>query len=717
MTRPARRCMAAALAPAAVGLAAAPADAQPAPPSLSGTRPNVVFVLMDDVHYNALGATANGSPFVHAPHLRRLADEGRTFGNTYCTTPMCTPGRASFLSGTYAQTHRATGNSPGPGDKHQRDLVTYNLYLQTAGYETAHFGKWHFGGGSKTDDVRPFYDHWVGIDGTKQAQAEPILNINGQIVNDYANSPGKDWVVDVLSDEAAQFIRNPGSSYRNNNQPFVVTIAHQAVHNPQASPDEFKDLYSGPDVDLAPSAKASYSDNGQSYQIHDEKPVFTDPGNHFAETPVTPAPTPGSTGTSTGKIGAMMKMLTHADQAFGRVIDALEDTGQMDNTLIVFSSDNGYFWGEHGLTDKRWAYEEAVRLPLFMYWKDRIQAGTTDAYALNIDFGPTLVDLAGLDKPLTMEGQSLVPILENTATSVRDGFLTEYFLNAQADVPTWRAVREGDLKYIRYFATDDATPGGHVQDYDELYDLSVDPFEMNNLIDEPAYAAQIHQLKQSMQERLAEIARPTESGAGVLAVISDDRDHMVLTSGTTGGGDDVLRVGNDRNAMFAFELPSLEPDQIVAGATVTIDLLGGNGLNPGDHADLWAVEISASNTVNEYLAADDRPTGLKLQDNILGHEALPGAIRSDSLASELLAEMIRQFYEDQPNYNGGQFLFVRLNPDDTFGGFWEVGSADFEQDNGIILDPSTLVLQIVPEPATLALIALAGPALLRRRRH
>jgi len=709
------RRAAAALATATAGLAGSPANAQPPAPSLSGSRPNVVFLMIDDLPAQALTATGNGSPFVHAPHLRQLTSHGLTFNAAYATTPLCTPGRASFLSGTYAQTHGATGNSPGPGDKHQRDMETYNLYLQQAGYSTAHFGKWHFGGGSKTDDVRPFYDHWVGIDGTQQAQAEPVLNINGQMVNDYADSPGKDWVVDVLSDEASKFIRNPGGSYRDAAEPFVVTIAHQAVHNPQASPDEFNSFYDGTEVDLAPSAKSSYSFNGQNYNIHEEKPVLTDPNNHFAETPVSPAPTPGSTGTSTGKVEAMMKMLSHADQAFGRVLDALEDTGQMDNTLIVFSSDNGYFWGEHGLTDKRWAYEESARLPLMMSWAGKIQPGTTNAKALNIDLGPTLVDLAGLGRPLTMEGQSLVPVLENADANVRDGFLTEYFLNAQADVPTWQAVHEGDLKYIRYFSTGDPTPGGHVSDYDELYDLSVDPFEMNNLIDNPAYATQLNQLKQSMQSRLAVIQRPTEPGAGVLAVISDDRDHMVLTSGTTGGGDDVLRVGNGSNAMFAFELPILEPDQIVAGATVTFDLLGGNGVIPGDHADLWAVEISSSNTVNEYLAANSSPVGLKLQDNIIGHDALPGAIRSDGLASERLAEMIRQFYADQPNYSGGQFLFVRLNPDDIFGGYWEVGSADFEQDNGIILDPSTLMLQIVPEPSTLGLIALAGPALLRRR--
>jgi N-acetylglucosamine-6-sulfatase len=189
-----------------------------------------------------------------------------------------------------------------------------------------------------------------------------------------------------------------------------------------------------------------------------------------------------------------LRCLASIDEGVGDLLKALEETKQLDNTLFVFTSDNGYFWGEHGgLGDKRWAYDESIRVPLLARYPKLIRPGTSiDGLALNIDIAPTMLELAGVAVPKEVQGRSLLPLCRGGATGWRTSFLCEYFQEpAYPQVPTWQAVRTERWKYIHY--PDDAG-------WDELYDLKADPHELKNLIRDPSGQTMLQELK-------AELAR------------------------------------------------------------------------------------------------------------------------------------------------------------------------------------------------------------------
>ncbi|MBX6315737.1 MAG: sulfatase-like hydrolase/transferase, partial [Isosphaeraceae bacterium] len=192
-----------------------------------------------------------------------------------------------------------------------------------------------------------------------------------------------------------------------------------------------------------------------------------------------------------------LRCLKSIDEGVGRIFQVLADQGQLDKTLLIFTSDNGYFWGEHGLGDKRWAYEESIRIPLLMRLPGLIKPGSTiEAMVLNIDIAPTLLDLAGASLPSTLQGRSLVPLLRGDKTDWRTSFLAEYFQEpGYPRTPTWQAIRTGRWKYIHY--TD-------LEGMDELYDLQADPHELKNRIADPATRETLETLKAELRERLEE---------------------------------------------------------------------------------------------------------------------------------------------------------------------------------------------------------------------
>jgi arylsulfatase A-like enzyme len=405
-------------------------------------RPNFLFILTDDLRYNALGCI--GHPFVKTPNIDRIAREGATFSNAFCTTPLCSPSRASFLTGRYVRSHGVLGNGDSNAISHQ--LITWPRLLHDSGYETCYAGKWHMG---EDDTPRPGFDRWVSFKGQGTFN-DPALNIDGNRIQTSG------YVTDILTGHAVEFLAKKRS------KPFVMYLAHKAVHNPVTPAERHKNLFANETILRAANAKDSL----------DGKPAL--------QRKVKGAPGPNTTGTSDEAIRNQLRCLTSVDEGIGTILKTLEDTGQLDNTFVVFTSDNGFFWGEHRLDNKRWAYEEALRIPMVMRYPKLIRPGSkVGRMVLNVDMAPTMLELAGLKPPADVHGRSILPLLNGTVKEWRTSFLSEYFKEPNYPlVPNWQAVRNEGWKYVHYT---------ELEGMDELYNIAADPGEMKNLIhDAPA---------------------------------------------------------------------------------------------------------------------------------------------------------------------------------------------------------------------------------------
>jgi N-acetylglucosamine-6-sulfatase len=424
-------------------------------------KPNIIFILVDDLRWDELDY-----PFVKAPHIARLAREGARFNNAFVTTPLCSPSRASFLTGQYAHRHGITDNTDRSPRSHE--LATFPRLLHDAGYETAFVGKWHMG---LDDRARPGMDYWVSVRGQGR-YLDPEFNVNGE------RKQIAGYFTDILNGFATGFLKKPRT------KPFLLYVSHKAVHpdltqnadgslsDPSAGKfipaERHKTLYAGATIPHRPNHGRAPTD----------KPALLRP---VANMP----PLGATTGTDDETIRNRLRMLASVDEGLGDILKTLEDQNQLDNTLIVFTSDEGYFYGEHGLSvERRLAYEESIRIPLFMRWPKQIKPGATiDQFALNVDVAPTLLDIAGATIPSTMDGRSLLPLLRGDAAVVRswrNSFLIEYWSDKvfpRVVSMGYQAVRTDRWKLIRYT---------ELKGMDELYDLQSDPFETNNLASDPS---------------------------------------------------------------------------------------------------------------------------------------------------------------------------------------------------------------------------------------
>ncbi len=427
-----------------LSLLAAPAAARSAP------RPNILFILIDDMRWDSFGAA--GHPFLQTPHLDRLAREGARFTNAFVTTPLCSPSRASFLTGQYVQTHGVVGNTPA-GAPISHKLETFPKLLRAAGYRTGYFGKWHMG---NDPSPRPGFDRWVSFRG-QGVYNNPVLNIDGK------DAPHPGYITDILTGHAAEFIEKSGAG------PWCACLAHKAIHGPFTPAERHKNLYATEPIPIAPSATDDLKDK---------------PALNFVK--------PGA-GSPDALIRNQLRCIAAIDEGVGRLLATLEKTGQLDNTLVVFTSDNGYFWREHSLGDKRWAFDESIRIPLLFRHPKLVKPGAKiPALVANIDIAPTFLDLAGAPIPAAVQGKSLLPVLRNPRARVRRELFCEYFREeAYPRTPSWRAIRTERYKYVHYPDLNGA---------DEFYDLKQDPGERRNRISDPK--------AKSFQARLAKPGVP-----------------------------------------------------------------------------------------------------------------------------------------------------------------------------------------------------------------
>ena len=455
---------------------AAAADA-PAP------APNLVVVLVDDMRWDDYRSA--GHPFIETPNIDRLAHEGARFTNAFATTPLCSPSRASLLTGQYAHTHGIVDNTLRPSHA----LPVFPLVLQRAGYRTGFFGKWHMG---NDDAPRPGFDRWVGMAGQGEV-IDPSFNIDG------SRARHSGYVTDLLTDEVLRFIAESKA------QPFLVYLAHKAVHpNIVQLNDGSMGTMTGQPAGFVPAARHRGRYAGKPMPRRPS--AFVPPADKPAlARRIGNLPLLGrATATTDAEIEGRLEMLLAVDESLGRILDALEKTGQLDRTVVIFTSDHGYFYGEHGLNEeRRLAYEESIRVPLLVRYPPRVRAGSQPSqFALGIDLAPTALELAGLPPSPAMEGHSLVPLLEGRVVPWRSAFLVEYYSDTvfpRIVNMGYRAVRTDRYKLIRYT---------ELNGMDELYDLQADPYELHNLIGtahaEPLYGELDAELRELRPDIAAE---------------------------------------------------------------------------------------------------------------------------------------------------------------------------------------------------------------------
>ncbi|MFN7926037.1 MAG: sulfatase-like hydrolase/transferase [Bryobacteraceae bacterium] len=412
-------------------------------------RPNIVCILVDDLRFDELACT--GHPFIQSPHCDRLAREGAAFTNAFATTPLCSPSRASFLTGQYAHTHGVVDNVARDALSHR--LVTWPRVLHDSGYATAFIGKWHMG---NDESPRPGFDRWVSFRGQGQC-VDPDLNIDGRVTKTSG------YVTDLLTDHAVEFLE------RKQANPFCLYLSHKAVHpNIQQGNDGSVNPASANDAESfipAPRHRELYAGARIPRRANYAKLPHGQPALERAVTNLDGI-TPDAT------ILNRARMLKAVDDSLGRILTTLENSRQLDDTLVIFTSDHGYFYGEHGLgPERRLAYEEAIRIPMLVRYPKLFRpASRPAAFTLSVDLAATALLLAGVSAPHPMHGTPL------HAPKRRDAVLVEYFSDTvfpNVRQMGYRAIRTDRWKYIRYEDQKGA---------DEIYDLRNDPFEITNLI-------------------------------------------------------------------------------------------------------------------------------------------------------------------------------------------------------------------------------------------
>ena len=435
-----------------------------------GSRPNVVFILTDDQRWDQLGC--EGHPFLKTPNLDRLAAEGARFANMFVTTSLCSPSRASFLSGLYAHSHGVVNNFT----DYPTDLPSFPRALQTAGYETAYIGKWHMG--EQSDERRPGFDYWVTHKGQGKYY-DTEFNINGR------REVKKGYYTHRVTDMALDWLR------QEHEKPFLLILGHKAPHTPFTPEEKYRHIYDDIPIEYPKTAFELEDKPDWVKQRIDTWHGIYGPLYGFREK--FPDRSPESVKHFADFVRSYTASIKSVDDSMGRLYETLKEVGQLDNTLIVFAGDNGMFLGEHGMTDKRTMHEPSIRVPLLVRYPKLIKPGTViEQMALNIDVAPSILDICGAPPLPKVHGLSFKPLLQGKTKNWRKSWYYEYNYEKQFPyTPNVRGVRTDRWKYVHY-PHGDGTPDRHMA---ELYDLKKDPGETNNLISDPAYRDTVNELK------------------------------------------------------------------------------------------------------------------------------------------------------------------------------------------------------------------------------
>ena len=454
-------------------------------------RPNILFVMTDDHTEREIGAY--GNPLIHTPHLDRLAATGTRFQNAFCTNALCAPARATVLTGAYSHVHGIYGNSEEADAVETLDpkVATFPELLHNAGYQTGLVGKYHI-----RQDPRGF-DYWCIHPGQGE-YFDPVFIENG------AQIQKQGYATDITADLALDYLER-----RDRTRPFCLVYQFKAPHRPFTPAPRHGDLY----AEIEIPKPASYDDDYATRRIAAEAADMRFDISLASDYDDLPADLDAA-----GRrewiyqryTRDRYRTITGVDENLGRVLDYLDDEGLADDTLVIYTSDHGYFIGEHGWYDKRFMYEPCLRIPLLARYPRRGKAGhVAEESIVNIDYAATILDLAGIAAPATVQGASFAPLLQGQSpTDWRRATYYAYYEDS------WRLHGRGDeamAEPYRYFTPHRIGPHRGVRtdryklieyygegDYWEFFDLREDPDELHNRYDDPQFAKRVAELKEEL---------------------------------------------------------------------------------------------------------------------------------------------------------------------------------------------------------------------------
>ena len=422
---------------------------------------NVVLILSDDHRYDFMGFHDGAPPFLETPNLDRMAREGAHLAQAFVTTSLCSPSRASILTGRYMHRHRVVDNQRAVPE----DTRFFPQTLQAAGVQTAFIGKWHMG--HDTDAPQPGFDYWASFRGQGD-YFEQQLNINGH------SRRFSGYNSDILTDLAEGWLAEPGRGQ----QPFFLYVSYKAPHYPFTPAPRHQGRYRDqkiPYPDTMGRTERNYRTQPRwvaerRYSIHGVDHMET---GQFDRDPVP----------DFDRLYATYCEAVHSlDENIGRLLAKLESSGLASSTLVLYLGDNGFHLGEHGFYDKRDAFETSIRIPMLAWAPGALTPGTrVESMVLNIDLAPTILAAMGVRslEPSTFDGQSFLPLLRGQSVPWRTHFVYEYQWEWNFPAtPTQFALRTERYKYIHYQG---------IWDIDSFHDLLTDPTERHNLLDVPSF--------------------------------------------------------------------------------------------------------------------------------------------------------------------------------------------------------------------------------------
>ncbi len=472
-----------------------------APGAAESTRPNILYIMSDDHAAHAI--SAYGSRINQTPNIDRLAKEGVRFDRVYATNSICTPSRATILTGKYSHMNgvpvfnRFDGSQP-----------TAAKYLQAAGYYTGMIGKWHLG-----SDPTGF-DYWKILPGQGVYHDPTFIDPEGRRVI-------KGYATDIIADLSIAFIKN-----RPKDKPFFLMCHNKAPHRPWDPDKAHATLYDDHDIPEPATLRDDYATRSDAAR---EATMTIVRDLNYRDLKISPQgglkgealekwnetkPDSVSVEVNGGKkvltgeellkwkyqryIKDYLRCVASIDDNVGRLLDFLDKEGLSENTVVIYTSDQGFFLGDHGWYDKRFMYQESVKMPFLVRWPGSIRPGTTqDAIALNVDFAPTFLDLAGLKMPPDMQGRSLVPLMRGQQPADwRTSWYYRYYHDpGDHNTRAHYGVGTDTYKLIYFWKKDQW----------ELYDLARDPEELLNVYADPIYADTVKMMKEELYRLKKEV--------------------------------------------------------------------------------------------------------------------------------------------------------------------------------------------------------------------